>query len=276
MPGLGSHYVSANGIRIHFLTGGHGHSIVLLHGLTDWARVWEPAAERLFGRLIVPDLRGHGLSEKPASGYALSNLATDVAMLIEQLGDVPATLIGHSVGAVIALYTATTYVSSIQGIVLVDPPLRWQRAQAEGFLTQMAELRGLDYPKLLAAYASRHPGWSEMDLYLRVQGLIRFSLRCGRGLLIENRDHSLEPLLTTVRCPALIIAGEQRLGGSLNAEEVKQAGGLLPRGEAIMIPGAGHSVYRDQPDGFWRSVQDFLAAVNRKGDQVIVETTQDA
>jgi N-formylmaleamate deformylase len=256
---LHSHYATANSIRMHFLAGGQGQAVVLLHGLTDWARAWEPTRAWLDARIIAPDLRGHGLSQKPRSGYALTSLAADVAGLMEELGAAPATLIGHSLGAIVALYVAAQHGSVVRALILVDPTLKWRRDEVQDFLQQMAELRALGYGPLRTAYASRHPGWNERDLEQRVQGLLHFSPRCGWGLARENNDHSLEPLLTTVACPTLVIAGDTALGGALSAEQVRRAAQLLPRGEGIMIPGAGHSVHRDQPERFAQAVLGFLA-----------------
>ncbi len=252
------HYVTANEIRIHLLAGGQGRAVVLLHGLTDWARAWEPTHAWLDARIIAPDLRGHGLSQKPRSGYTLTTFAADVAGVVEELGAAPATLIGHSLGAIVALYVAAHHGCAVRALILVDPTLQWRRDDVQGFLQQMAELRALGDAPLRTAYASRHPGWSERDLEQRVQGLLHFSPRCGRGLVRENSDHSLEPVLAAVACPTLLVAGEKALGGALSAEQVKRASALLLRGEAVTIPSAGHSVHRDQPDRFAETVLRFL------------------
>ncbi len=121
-------YVQANGLRFHLLRWGSSRrgDVLLIHGLASNARFWELAAPRLAeGGLscLAPDLRGHGLSEKPPAGYNFATIAADLQALVAELGLERPVLVGHSWGAVLALDYAARFVRGPEapaGIVLVD------------------------------------------------------------------------------------------------------------------------------------------------------------
>src|SRR6266700_3679855 len=95
------HDIPANGAIIHTRIGGHGPVVVLLHGFGDSGDMWAPLAARLVAdhTVIVPDLRGMGLSSHPETGYDKKSEAQDVAALLQalKLGG-PLTLVTHDIG----------------------------------------------------------------------------------------------------------------------------------------------------------------------------------
>ena len=89
MESLWSHHqATVNGFRMHYVTAGAGYPLVLLHGWPqswyEWRKIMPALATQY--RLIVPDLRGLGDSEKPMTGYDKRTMATDVSELLRQLG----------------------------------------------------------------------------------------------------------------------------------------------------------------------------------------------
>lgn len=98
-------YVGANGARFHLALAGSGPLVIFLHGYPQFWWTWrhqlEAVADAGF-RAAAMDLRGYGASDKPPSGYALPNLAADVASVIRSLGETQAVVVGHGVGAMIA------------------------------------------------------------------------------------------------------------------------------------------------------------------------------
>src|SRR5947209_20441227 len=104
--------IGANGIRIHYYrTGGQKPPAVLAHGATDDGLCWTRLARVLESEydVIMPDARGHGLSEAPETGYTSEDRAADIAGLIEALRlDKPA-IGGHSMGGSTAFYVAANY-----------------------------------------------------------------------------------------------------------------------------------------------------------------------
>jgi len=101
---LSHHTVRANGIRQHWVEAGSGPPLVLLHGFPETWYAWRkqiPVLSRHY-RVIAPDLRGYGHTEKPAAGYDKRTMARDLAALMDHLGVAAAPIIGHDRGARLA------------------------------------------------------------------------------------------------------------------------------------------------------------------------------
>src|SRR5688500_11005922 len=130
--GLGgsSGEVTANGLRQHYWRTGWAAAgkpvLVLAHGATDNGLCWTRLAKVLEGEwdVVIPDARGHGLSEAPEEDYSAGARAADLAKLIEALGLVRPVVGGHSMGGSTALRLAAEHPELVRAAVLEDPPLR--------------------------------------------------------------------------------------------------------------------------------------------------------
>ncbi len=98
------HEVEANGARFHVAEAGTGAPLLLLHGWPEYWATWQPMMDRLGGRfrLLVPDLRGFGESDKPSRPFGPAQHAADMAALIETLRLAPVGIVAHDVGASVA------------------------------------------------------------------------------------------------------------------------------------------------------------------------------
>lgn len=132
-------YVDLDGIRFHYQQTGplsqpaalkaNGQAsrpdVVLVHAVTSNLAVWlfSNIVDALANdfRVTLYDLRGHGMSDAPPSGYTSADMAGDLHKLHTALGLKPAYLVGHSYGAVIAMHTAVLYPEIVKGLVLSDP-----------------------------------------------------------------------------------------------------------------------------------------------------------
>lgn len=116
-----------NGNIIHYMTRGGGRDLVLIHGLSGDMASWHPV---VVGRLAedhtvtMLDLRGHGRSGMPSSGYTTRDMAADVTGLLDHLGIARAHLVGHSFGGAVALHTAVLYPRRVDGLVVADTRIR--------------------------------------------------------------------------------------------------------------------------------------------------------
>jgi pimeloyl-ACP methyl ester carboxylesterase len=139
-------------VRLHFLDWGGppgGGDVLLLPGLLQPAWSWAPVARRLCAvrRTVIADLRGHGLSDAPMTGYDLEWLAADTVVVAEGAGLLagsPVVLAGHGFGAIVAATTAARLGERCAGLVLVDGG--WERLDATTGLEVDEFLRGLDEP----------------------------------------------------------------------------------------------------------------------------------
>jgi pimeloyl-ACP methyl ester carboxylesterase len=112
-----------NGVRIHYVTGGDGPALVLLHGFPEHWREWRlimPALAESGYAVVAPDLRGFGDSDKPFDGYDALNVATDIHQLVRHLGHERIGVVGHDVGASIAYTLAAAYPDEVRGLVLME------------------------------------------------------------------------------------------------------------------------------------------------------------
>jgi non-heme chloroperoxidase len=111
------------GVRMHYAEGGDatGRAVILLHGYGDSWFSYSRVLPLLPGdfRIIAPDLRGHGRTSQPDSGYALRDLATDVLALMDALGIERAVVVGHSMGGLVAQQVALLAPKRVSGIMLV-------------------------------------------------------------------------------------------------------------------------------------------------------------
>jgi pimeloyl-ACP methyl ester carboxylesterase len=116
------HTVHANGIRQHYIDAGSGPPVVLLHGFPETSYAWRHQvpvlAERY--RVVAPDLRGYGETDKPAAGYDKRTMASDLVELLKSLGIMKIALIGHDRGARVATRFAKDHPGLLDRLVVMD------------------------------------------------------------------------------------------------------------------------------------------------------------
>ena len=118
-------HANDNGVDLHYQQAGAGPDVVLLHAVTANMAVWlvsgllDTLAREY--RVTAYDLRGHGLSAAPPTGYTSADMAEDFRGLHEALGLGPAYLVGHSFGGVVAMHAAATYPDRVSGVIVSDP-----------------------------------------------------------------------------------------------------------------------------------------------------------
>src|SRR4051794_6824723 len=119
------HTTSVNDIQMHYVIGGHGDPVVLLHGWPETWYAWHkvmPALAKNY-TVIAPDLRGLGDSSKPASGYDGKTVAEDIHQLITQLGFKSIYLVGHDIGAFVVYPYAADHPEEVKKLVVMEIPL---------------------------------------------------------------------------------------------------------------------------------------------------------
>jgi pimeloyl-ACP methyl ester carboxylesterase len=121
-PDFTERVAEVNGARIHYMIGGKGSPVVLLHGYAQTSHMWHPVMPLLAKKhtVVVPDLRGAGGSSKPQSGYDKKNMAVDIHELTSSLGLDRVTIVGHDIGLMVAYAYAAQFPESTERIVLMD------------------------------------------------------------------------------------------------------------------------------------------------------------
>jgi len=117
--------IATNGATIHVRVGGAGPAVVLLHGYGETGDMWAPLAADLARdhRVVVPDLRGLGLSSRPPGGYDKKTQAGDVAGVLDALQIDRADLVTHDIGNMVGYAFAAQYPTRVTRFVLMDAPL---------------------------------------------------------------------------------------------------------------------------------------------------------
>jgi len=115
-------YAEVNGVKIHYVIGGKGDPLVLVHGFGQNWYMWNrllPELSKHF-TVIAPDLRGVGESDKPEGGYDKKNMAKDIHELVQKLGYNSVNLAGHDIGLMVAYAYAAQYGSEVKKLALMD------------------------------------------------------------------------------------------------------------------------------------------------------------
>ena len=124
LPGPWAHRdVSANGVRLHAAEAGEGPLVLLLHGFPEYWWAWRAQLTGLAEaglRVVAPDLRGYGASDKPPRGYDLPTAAADAAAVVRALGETDAVVVGSDWGGLVGWTMAALHPRSVRRLVVVS------------------------------------------------------------------------------------------------------------------------------------------------------------
>ena len=117
-----SRSAEVEGIKLHYLTAGHGPAVILLHGYTQTSRMWKPVIPLLAKKftVIAPDLPGIGDSSVPTDGLDMKSAAIRIHALAKSLGVQKARVVGHDIGLMVAYAYAAQFPSEVEKLVLMD------------------------------------------------------------------------------------------------------------------------------------------------------------
>jgi pimeloyl-ACP methyl ester carboxylesterase len=117
-----SHTSEVEGLKLHYLTAGHGAPLILLHGYTQTSRMWKPIIPLLADKFMViaPDLPGIGGSEIPADGLDMQTAAIRIHALAKSLGVEKGRVVGHDIGLMVAYAYAAQFPAEVEKLVVMD------------------------------------------------------------------------------------------------------------------------------------------------------------
>ncbi|MGH9299291.1 MAG: alpha/beta fold hydrolase [Acidimicrobiales bacterium] len=250
--------------RIAYEVAGEGPLIVLLPGMGDLRagyRFLAPALEGAGYRVATTDLRGHGDSDVTFASYGDVDTAEDVTALIEELGG-PAVVVGNSMGAGSAVLVAAKRPELVSGLVLIGPFVRNGKTSAIRRMmlrVAMAPLWAASawrsyMPKL---YSGERPTDFEAYRTEVVASLRRPGYAKAFSLTTHTNHDVAEARLHDVKAPTLVVMGERDPDFPDPRAEAEWVAGTL-RGEALMVPDAGHYPQSQRPDITTDAVLQFL------------------
>ncbi len=279
-PGEG--YACVNGLRLRYLEWpGDGEPVLLLHGLTACARSLAALAEGLAAprpahRVVAPDLRGRGRSDKPEHGYSYAHHTADLVALLDHLGIARAAVVGHSLGALIGVYLAAHEPARVSRLVLIDAATD-TRPEVGAMLQPLVERLDLAYPSLDAYLdlVRALPSFQPWNRYLEV-GLVdaleqlpdgRVRPHCPRRVAEEEaagqRHTSLAALHGRIAAPTLILRATDGLAPGLppilTPQEAAAVARAIPDARAVDIPANHYTIAMSGRPDVAQLIADFLA-----------------
>jgi non-heme chloroperoxidase len=238
-----------------------GTPIVLLHGITDSWRSFEPLRPHLPANwhVIAPSQRGHGASDKPPAGYRTRDFAADIALLIEAMALPPVLLLGHSMGAANAMRLAIERPDLVRGLIGAGAFASFgDKAELVGYVASSIEPLRDPVPRALADEFQRSTVATPIDEAF-LQRMVDQSLmvpaavwRAGFAGLLED-DFSAE--LRCVRVPTLLVQGDA--DAFVPVDDLQRLRQALPQAQYELWRGAGHALHWEAPQRFARSVAAF-------------------
>jgi pimeloyl-ACP methyl ester carboxylesterase len=215
-------FITAHHLTFHLIDwGGYGEPLVCLHGLASQAHIWDLVAPQLTGsfRVIAVDQRGHGLSDKPDSGYEWVTVTSDLDAILNALKIERAVLAGHSWGGNVALQYAVDHPDRVSGLILIDGGFlqvgdRIDWPTTEKFLeppdligTPVAEFRAGMKTWMGAAWSPEAEAITLQNFEVRADGTIAPRLRKANHMQVVRAiwEHRPSELWARVQCPVLMI-----------------------------------------------------------------------
>ena len=239
-----------------------GPPLLLLPAMTQTWDAWLPVIPALVKHfsVVAVDLRGHGASDHPSTGYNLSDYASDIISLTERLGWRRPNVIGHSLGGSVARIAEGQYPGWARRIVIEDTPPRLDQADSRVVLLAKGYLKMLAMPiaAVEAHFRRVNRGWSEVRIREAAEGSRQTAPGVLDAYLAQEESITLDASVAALRCPVLLVYGDTASGGFVSDADAALYLDTLPDGRAIQIAGAGHSLHARKPDAFVQAVVPFL------------------
>jgi pimeloyl-ACP methyl ester carboxylesterase len=275
--GVRTEAIKTDGATIDVHVGGKGPAVVMLHGFGDTGDMWAPLANALIKdhTVIVPDLRGMGLSSYPNVGYDKKTQGVDIATVMEKLGVQRADLVTHDIGNMVGYALASQYPDRITKWAIIDAPLPgigpWDEILKSPLLWHF-NFRGPDVDRLVKGreriYLDRF--WNELSanpkaideetrqhyakLYAR-PGAMHSAFEQFATFNTKDRADNLD-FQKTGRLPMPILAlGAEKSFGDQQAAIMREVGSNVEGG---IITNSGHWIMEEQPDQTVSKVKLFL------------------
>lgn len=255
--------LKVSGIEMSYVMEGSGPTVTLSHSLGTDLSMWDEQARALSARYRVLryDTRGHGGTSAPPGAYTLELLADDVAGLLGALGITETHFVGLSMGGMIGQTLALRHPGMVQSLVLCDTTSRYPAEAAPIWEERIRVVQGQGMEAIVEATLERWftPAFRRRrpEVMDRVRGMIRRTPVPGYvGCCHAIPKINLTDRLREIRCPALVVVGEEDPGTPVAmAREIQAA---LPAAELAVLRSASHLSAIEQAEEFNRVLLGFL------------------
>ncbi|BAB49133.1 probable hydrolase [Mesorhizobium japonicum MAFF 303099] len=276
--GFKAQSIATNGTSLYVRVGGKGPAVILLHGFADTGDMWAPVAIKLMKdhMVIVPDLRGMGLSAHPDGGYTKKNQALDIAGVMDALKIDKAELVTHDIGNMVGYALAAQYPKRITKWVVIDAPLPgigdWDKIKQSPLLWHF-NFRGPDMERLVAGreriYLDRFYNELSADpkkideatrvhyakLYARPHAM-HDAFEQFKAFDQDAIDNQAM-LATGGKLPMPVLAaGAEKSAGTTQADTLRFVASDVT---GAIVPASGHWIMEENPDATVKLITDFLS-----------------
>jgi pimeloyl-ACP methyl ester carboxylesterase len=262
--GFKSAKAHVNGTSLHYVRGGEGPAIILIHGMpedwTEYQAIMPRLAERF--TVVAVDLPGIGQSAPAAGGYEAANLAADIHAMAQSLGLDRAYLVGHDLGGIVTYAYVRRFPESLRGAMILDVPVPgvagWDEAVADLWHLGFIQAPGQLAEKLIAGrqaiyfeedFASARFTPDQRSYYVQIydEARLHAAFEIYRAFPQDAEFNAAQTAPNSV--PLLVAVGEKSFFNAyLNAfVEGYRAKGMA-RVEGARIPGASHFVVANNPE----------------------------
>lgn len=269
--------IATNGVTIHVRVGGKGPAVMLLHGYGETGDMWAPMAADLAQdhMVVIPDLRGLGLSSKPAGGFDKKTQAGDVAGVLDTLKIKSADLVTHDIGNMVGYAFAAQHPQRVRRFVLIDAPLPglgpWEEILKNPLLWHF-RFGGPDMERLVAGreriYLDRF--WNEFSAnpnrfdeasrqHYATLYAMPGAMHSGFAQFAAFDQDAIDnkAFLATggkLKMPVLALGGEKSFGPMM-ATVMRAAADNVQEG---IVPASGHWIMEENPQATTAIVRAFL------------------
>lgn len=277
---IGNTFVSRtaeiDGVKLHYVTGGHGAPLILLHGYAETSRMWKPIMPLLGERftVIAPDLPGMGDSAIPESGLDMKTAAIRIHALARSIGIEKAMVVGHDIGLMVAYAYAAQFPTEVEKLAVLDAFLpgvgQWEAVYNDPGLwhfrfhgpTAEALVQGREriyfdhFWNDFAADKTRSVPEADRRAYTTAYarpGRMRAGWAYFASFPQTAKDFA-QLSQTMLAIPVLVIGGEKSLGEML-AQQMKLVASDVT---VVLLKDTGHWVLEEQPKGTTDALLQFL------------------
>ncbi len=262
-------HITRKGVKVYYESFGSGPAIVFLHPWSTNRFIWTFQLMHFARshRCIAVDHRGHGQSDKPEGGYAIPEMAADVAAILDDAGVDRAILVGNSIGGMVAMQTSLDFPERVVGnLILSSATNMAASAPPEMAEAMQTDWRGM-FSGLLDAAVSTRSKATRPEIGAYMEGCFRVESNFTEGVFFTSAadpggvfNWNISDRLKDITQPTLILAGEE--DGATTVEHNQFLADHIPGAEIKIFKDVGHFLQLEQPMTFNEELTAFVARVS--------------
>jgi 3-oxoadipate enol-lactonase len=262
-------YINRDGVKVYYESFGQGLPIVFLHPWSTNRYIWTYQFLE-FARshqCVVVDHRGHGLSDKPAEGYAIGEMAADVVAILDDTGIERAVLVGNSIGGMVAMQTSLDAPNRVIGNLILSSATNFGADTPPEMAEAMQKDWRAVFSGLLEAAVSAKSKVERPEILAYMQGCFRVDDNFTEAVFWASAadpngvfNWNISDRLRDITAPTLIIAGEE--DGATTVAQNQFLADNIPKAEIKVYKDVAHFCQLEQPMVFNADLRNFIAQVS--------------